>query len=359
MTARFRTTTLPGRLLVLVCAGAIGGCSTLAYYAQSVSGQMEVLNKRRDIERMLADPDTPAPLQRRLALALEIRAFAAEELGLPDNPSYRSYADLDRPYVVWNVFATPALSLEPLRWCFPFAGCLSYRGYFARADAVAFADRLRANGYDVFVGPVPAYSTLGWFDDPLLNTVIHWPEPELAGVIFHELAHQALYLRGDTTFNESFASTVEREGVRRWMLASAQEEIYRDYLQRRAHETEFINLVLATRSRLAALYASSSDERHTRLRKQRILAHMRTQYEALRRSWQGFGYYDGWMAQDLNNAQIASVATYHRYVPAFKKLLARQGGDLPAFYRAASRLATMAEDERKAYLQALLPEAAE
>lgn len=352
--ARLRAATL----LALLTSVA-GGCSTVAYYAQSVSGQMEVLSKRRAIERVLGDPATPPPLRQRLARALEIRAFAARELALPDNLSYRSYADLERPYVVWNVFATPPHSLEPVRWCYPFVGCLAYRGYFARAGAQSFADKLRARGYDVFVGPVPAYSTLGWFDDPLLNTMIHWPEPELAGLLFHELAHQVLYVDGDTAFNESFATAVEREGVRRWMQATAQEDAYREYLRRRESEAQFINLVLTTRVRLQWLYAKRLNPWIVDRRKQEIFAHMRERYGELRTAWGGYGYYDAWMERELNNAQVVSVSTYHRYVPAFGKLLERHGGDLAAFYRAAARLGAIPPAQRHAALQALLPETAD
>lgn len=335
------------------------GCSTLSYYAQSVGGQMEVLNKRRAVAGMLEDPDTSPRLRQRLTRALEIRAFAAEALALPDNPSYRSYADLERPFVIWNVFAAPPYSLEPLRWCFPLVGCVAYRGYFARADAQAFAAEMRALGYDVFVGPVPAYSTLGWFEDPLLNTMIHWPEPELAGLLFHELAHQVLYVADDTTFNESFATAVEREGVRRWMEATAQNDAYGDYLRRLQFESQFINLVLTTRTRLQALYATGTDPEVVRARKRQAFARMRARYLALRASWQGYARYDAWMEQDLNNAQLASVAAYHRYVPAFQKLLARHDGDLPAFYAAAARLGAMPKARRHAALQALLPETAD
>ncbi len=345
--------------LALTCVAALSGCSTLSYYAQSVNGQYELLRKRRDIEAMLVDPHTSAALRRRLALALRIREYAASALALPDNASYRSYTDLQRTFVAWNVFATPEFSLEPLRWCFPWVGCLSYRGYFARDDAREFGERLRQRGYDVFIGPVPAYSTLGWFDDPLLNTMMNRPDPELAGLLFHELAHQKLYLKGDSAFNESFATTVEREGVRRWMLATVQPHRYQAYLQRRAHEARFIHLVLAVRSRLARLYASGSDEHAMRIGKQAIFAGMRAQYRTLRREWGGYGYYDAWMAQKLNNAQIASVATYNRFVPAFEELLARYHGDLPEFYAAAARIAAMPRAERHAYLRDLRPELAQ
>lgn len=345
-------------LLLAIGALSLAGCSTLAYYAQSVGGQLEVLGKRRDIERVLAAPGTSSELRRRLSLALRIREFAVAELALPDNGSYRSYADLERPFVAWNVFATPEFSVEPLQWCFPFVGCLPYRGYFARADAVAFAERLRERGYEVFVGPVPAYSTLGWFDDPLLNTMIHWPEPELAGLLFHELAHQRLYLPGDGVFNESFATTVEREGVRRWLLASAQPDAYRAYLQRRAQESQFVQLVLATRVRLAALYDSELSAERMRARKQEIFDHLRTRYGSMSGTWGGPGDFDAWLAQELNNAQIASLATYHGLVPAFERLLAREGGDIEAFYDAAARLAALPAARRNAQLRALLPETA-
>lgn len=348
------------RLLFLLLSAVVSAsCSTVAYYAQSVRGQMEVLNKRQDIETLLADPATPPALQRRLALALKIRSFATAELALPNNGSYRSYTDLERPYVVWNVFATPRFSFEPLRWCYPFTGCVSYRGYFSRADAVAFGDRLRKQGYDVYVGPVPAYSTLGWFDDPLLNTMMHWPEPEFAGVMFHELAHQQLFVSGDSAFNESFASMVEREGVRRWMLSTAGVAEYERYLQRRAHEAQFVELVLATRHRLAQLYASHADSDAMVLEKKRLFAQMQAQYGNLRAAWGGYGYYDRWMEQGLNNAQLASVATYHRFVPAFRKILAANQGDMAAFYRAASAVAQMPKPQRRAYLDALVPERAE
>ncbi len=346
-------------VLVLACVGALSACTTLSYYAQSVTGQYELLHKRRSIEAMLADQHTPAALRQRLALALRIREYAASALALPDNASYRSYTDLQRPFVAWNVFATPEFSLEPLRWCFPLVGCLSYRGYFARADARTFGEHLRKRGYDVFIGPVPAYSTLGWFDDPLLNTMMNRPNPELAGLLFHELAHQKLYVKGDSAFNESFATTVEREGVRRWMLATAHPQHYQAYLQRRAHEARFIHLVLAVRGQLARLYASGSDEYAMRIKKKAIFAGMRAQYRDLRREWGGYGYFDAWMAQKLNNAQIASVATYNRFVPAFEALLARYDGNLSEFYAAAKRIADMPRAERHAYLRDLRPEVAQ
>ncbi len=346
-------------VLVLTCLGALSACTTLSYYAQSVTGQYELLRKRRNIEALLTDRDTPAALRQRLALAQRIRDYAASALALPDNASYRSYVDLQRPFVAWNVFATPEFSLEPLRWCFPLVGCLSYRGYFARDDARTFGERLRKRGYDVFIGPVPAYSTLGWFDDPLLNTMMNRPNPELAGLLFHELAHQKLYVKGDSAFNESFATTVEREGVRRWMLATAHPQRYQAYLQRRAHEARFIHLVLAVRGQLARLYASGSDEHAMRIEKQAIFDGMRAQYRNLRREWGGYGYFDAWMAQKLNNAQIASVATYNRFVPAFEALLARYDGNLPDFYAAAERIADMPRAERHAYLRDLRPEVAQ
>jgi len=268
------------------------------------------------------------------------------ELHLPDNGSYRRYADLQRPYVVWNVFAAEEFSTQPKQWCFPIAGCVGYRGYFAKADAETFAAELRAQALDVYVAGVPAYSTLGWMDDPVLNTFVHYPEAEVARLMFHELAHQVVYLPGDTTFNESFASTVELEGVHRWLehTGSTQGVVALEAAQRRSRE--FTELVVRYRDRLAALYASGKPAPEMRAEKARAFAQMREAYGQLKRSWGGFSGYDGWFAQPLNNAQLASVAVYTELVPAFQALLADCGGDLQRFYAAAGELATLDQTTR-------------
>jgi len=330
----------------------LGGCSNFSYYWQSVSGQMEVWRKERAVEEVIADPGTAQALKEKLARALEIRAFASRELGLPQNDSYRRYADLGRPFVVWNVFAAPEFSVQPQRWCFLFAGCVSYRGYFSREEAERFAAELAAQGNDVYVGGVPAYSTLGWFADPVLNTFIHYPETELARLVFHELAHQLLYVPGDTTFNESFASAVEHEGLRRWAARGANDARRAEIERARRAREEFGALVAKYRDRLDALYRTRLAPEAMRARKQEVLKEMDAEYRARRSGWDGYARYDGWFATLPNNARLASVAVYTQQVPAFEALLAREGGDLARFYAAVRSLAALPKEERDARLKA-------
>jgi len=335
-------------------AAAIGGCSTFAYYGQAVVGHLDVVSRAQPIEVRLADPATPPELRARLARALEIREFATRELALPDNGSYRAYADLGRPYAVWNVFAAPEFSVEPRRSCFPVVGCVSYRGYYAQADADAYAAGLRAEGYDVFVYGVPAYSTLGWFDDPVLNTFVRYPDAELARLVFHELAHQLVYVQGDTMFNESFAVAVEEEGVRRWLARHGDEAGRAAYATMRARRAEFVRLVLDYRARLEALYREPLTDEAKRAGKARLLGEMEADYRALKaQRWGGWGGYDRWFGQGVNNAQLASVATYEELVPAFRALLAREDGDMGRFYAEVRRLAQLDAGARAAALAAL------
>jgi predicted aminopeptidase len=282
-----------------------------------------------------------------------MRAFASRELGLPDNRSYRRYADLGRPYVVWNVFAAPEFSVKPREWCFPFAGCVGYKGYFKKAGAEKLAVELRAERYDVFVGGVPAYSTLGWLDDPVLNTFVRYPDAEIARLIFHELAHQVVYVKGDSTFNESFAVTVEREGVRRWLEAHGTQEQQAEFDRARVRQQALVELVEKYRARLAQLYDRSIQPDPMRAAKQQLLAQMRAEYRDLKQAWGGFAGYDGWFDQPLNNAQLASIAIYTRLVPAFERILAQSGGDLTRFYAEVNRIAALSEQERAAALAAL------
>lgn len=339
--------------LVLIALLTVSACANLSYYAQSFTGQWEVLSKRRAIERLLQAPDTPAPLKARLAEVLAIRQFAVQTLHLPDNASYQSYADLNRPYVVWNVVATPPFALQPLHWCFPFAGCLSYRGYFDKRRAQAFAQDLTRRGDDVAVLGVPAYSTLGWFDDPVLNTVISWPERRLAGLIFHELAHQKLYVRDDSTFNESFAVTVEDAGVRRWLEQRHDTAALQQYHLEKQRQAGFLALIQRTRAELARIYATPLSIADRRRAKAQAFATLQSRYQQLRRAWGGYAGYDRWFARPLNNADIAALQTYHADVPALQALLARQRGDLDAFYAAARRVGLLSPAARTAALQAL------
>jgi predicted aminopeptidase len=338
--------------LLAALAAAMSGCSTLGYYWQAFDGQMELVRKARPVPDVIADPATAPELKDRLEQARQIRDFASRELRLPDNASYRRYADLKREYVVWNVFATDAFSIEARQWCFPVAGCVGYRGYFAQADAEAFAAELRRGEGDVYVAGVPAYSTLGWLSDPLLNTFIDYPRTELARLMFHELAHQVAYAPGDTVFNESFAVTVENEGVRRWLAAhgTPQERAAFESAQRR--RDDFIALIAEYRARLARLYASGLAPAAMRVEKARAFEAMRADYAALKQRWGGYSGYDDWFAQPLNNAQIASVAFYTELVPAFERLLAASGGDLPRFYAQVAALAQLAQVQRREALGA-------
>jgi predicted aminopeptidase len=336
-----------GKLLVAALALLAGGCSNMGYYWQSVNGQLDIWRRERPVAEVMADPATTGELKAQLARVAEIRDFASRELALPDNRSYRSYADLERPFVVWNVFAAPEFSVQPQQWCLLFAGCVSYRGYFSKPEADRFAAGLVAEGSDVYVGGVPAYSTLGYFDDPLLNTFIRYPEYEVARLLFHELAHQVAYAKGDSVFNESFAVSVEQEGMRRWLAQHGDERQRADFERAQLVRREFIGMVEQCRGRLAALYRTRLAPDAMREKKREILAGLEAEYQARRKTWGGYNGYDRWFASRPNNAQLASVAIYTRLVPQFEALLAREGGDLPRFYAAVKELAALPMDQRQ------------
>lgn len=339
---------------VLVAAALGGGCSTLGYYAQSIGGHLSVLRAARPIPEVVADPATAEPLRQRLVRAERIRAFATTALALPENASYTEYADLRRPYVVWNVFATPELSLQLKEWCYPVVGCAGYRGYFDRADAERTADALRADGLEVSLTGVPAYSTLGWLPDPLLNTFIGGSEAQVASLIFHELTHQVVFVGGDTTFNESFATAVEREGVRRWLAAQDDDALRRSYAEFAQRRQDFVDLLLKYRDRLETLFKSGEPDDVKRASKRRLFAELKDEYGRLKASWGGFAGYDRFFAQHLTNAHLASIGAYNALVPAFDALLAQAGGDLPRFYEEVRRLSRLPKDERDAHLRGLV-----
>ena len=309
--------------LVAASALALAGCETLGYYGQSVSGHLALMARARPVEEVVTEATTPPQLKERLAAASAIRDFASRELGLPDNATYRRYADLGRPYALWNVVAAPEFSLQPVQSCFAIAGCVAYRGFYARQAALRHAAALREAGNDVIVYGVPAYSTLGWFADPLLSTFVGYADAELARLIFHELAHQVAYAKDDSTFNESFAVTVEREGLRRWLAA-------RGRAAEKSRREEFAALVESTRRKLEALY-------RTRLAPEAMRERKRAELEALR-PW--LASLRGLEGAEPNNALVASYATYTDLVPMFERLLADGGGDLPAFYEKVKRLAS-------------------
>lgn len=346
----FRLAVIVG-LLVLV-----GGCNGIGYYWQSVNGQLDLWGRQRPVAEVIGDPGTDETLRKKLVRVARIRDFASRELKLPDNASYRSYADLERPFAVWNVFAAPEFSVLPMQWCFPVAGCVVYRGYFDRADAERFSAGLAAQGHDVYVGGVPAYSTLGYFADPLLNTFMHFPDVEIARLLFHELAHQVAYARDDTVFNESFAVAVETAGMRRWLASTGSRKTLADFERRQRAREVFKEIVERCRQRLDTLYRSGLAPDAMRIRKAAILEQMAEEYRAFR-DGAGFAGYDRWFAQRPNNAQVASVVIYTQLVPEFLALLDREDGDLGRFYAQVKRIANLPKDERAGALRLAAPQA--
>jgi len=314
----------------------LAGCETIGYYAQAVGGHLGVMARAQPVASVIADPATPGTLRERLELARSIREYASRELGLPDNGSYRSYADLGRAYVVWNVVAAPEFGLAPVESCFPVAGCVPYRGFFALEDAERHAARLRSAGNDVNVRGVPAYSTLGRFDDPLLNTFIRNPDADLARLIFHELSHQVLYVKGDSTFNESFAVAVERAGVRRWLAATGRSAAMQAFLETQERGARFLSLLEQARTRLKALYAMPLPPEVMRERKREAFAELKKMLESNPRL----------RDMEPNNALLAAFATYTQLVPAFERMLQEEGGDLEKFYARVKKMAASAPSSR-------------
>lgn len=348
--------------------GLLMGCSaSLGYYAQAVQGHLRIMQAARPVDDWLADPATGSALRERLQLARQMRDFASVELALPDNPSYRRYAELGRPHAVWNVVAAPPNALEPKRWCFAVVGCVSYRGYFDPARAQALAERLQTEqGLETHVYGVPAYSTLGRLNwaggDPLLSSFMLGPESQLAGLLFHELAHQQLYLRGDTPFNESYASAVERLGLAQWMRSHASPKTQQEYAALQARRQDFNQLTRRTRQALADLYAQQADEPADALpaRKAEVMARFRQDHAVLRTQWLGQGLdvaaTDTWVAR-ANNASFALLTAYDAWVPAFEALFAQAQGHWPTFHAQAQALAALPQPERTARLRALTPNA--
>jgi predicted aminopeptidase len=351
--------TLVARLWIPAISLLLSGCSTVSFYWQAFAGQMEVTRLARPLEEVLADPHTPPDLQRRLEYAKRAREFASRELALPDNASYRRYADLRRPYVAWNVFAAPADSLTLRTHCFPIAGCVVYRGYFSKEGADAEAAHLRGEGLDVYVGGVPAYSTLGWFADPLLNTFIRYPDLEIARLVFHELAHQVAYAGDDSTFNESFAVAVEEAGLRRWMETNATEEARASHAAYTERRRALTRLFVAARRNLEGAYGAPLDAGGRQAAKTRILGKLADDYAALKATWNlsesQARAYDEFVLKDLNNAKLASIATYTQRVAQFSTLLAGFGGDLPGVYAEVRRLSLLDKASRNRHLDQLAP----
>jgi predicted aminopeptidase len=337
----------------------LSSCGT-PYLMQAASGEWHVLHERTPVDTVIADPQTGPEVRAHLEQVRAAREFATRELGLPDNDSYRTYADIGRPFVVWNVVAAPEFSVTPQRWCFPVAGCVAYRGYFHEQSAREFALGLEAQGFDVAIDGVPAYSTLGKFADPVLSSMLRYGDDDLAATIFHELAHQLLYVRDDSEFNEAFATTVEDVGLERWLAhqhLAARMQAFREAQQR---EQELVSLLASTRGRLKQLYASGLPRNEMVLKKSEVFAQLTTDIRGLERRAGGtVPLYDEWIAQGLNNARLASAATYFECVPGLMRLLHEQGDDLPRFYAAARKLAELPAAERHARLCVAEPASAQ
>ncbi|MXZ80334.1 MAG: aminopeptidase [Gammaproteobacteria bacterium] len=344
----------PIRWSVIILCVFMTGCSSLGYIAQATRGQIEIAFARTPIDEILANKGADAETRKRLELVKRIRRFAIDELDLPDNRSYTTYSELGRRYAVWNVVAAPAYSLTLKTWCFPMTGCLAYRGYFSEEKAEAYEQSLAERGYDTDLYGVVAYSTLGWFDDPVLDTFLHYPEHVLAGLIFHELAHQVVYVKDDTAFNEAFATAVEQEGVERWMRKYGDSSRVSEY--RRAHErnSRVIGLILNYRNRLAEAYDSTGQDGLASA-KGRILGELTAAYESLSQKGEGTEYWDRWFSRELNNARLGSIATYHSLVPAFRDVLSKSES-MAGFYAAVAEQSERTAPERHAWLQSHMDE---
>jgi predicted aminopeptidase len=335
-----------GFIMVLLCALACLQCRSLPYYEQAIDGQMEILQKQQPISDMIENPETPAKLREKLLLIQSARTFAEKELLLPVNDHYLSYVELNRPYVVWNVFAAPEFSLTPETWCFPIVGCVTYRGYFKEADARNFGDALAQKGFDVYIGGAIAYSTLGWFDDPILSTFINLRASDTVALIFHELAHGLLYIPDDTAFNESFATAVEQEGIKRWQMLTNATQDYAAWQRKRRSRHKFTALVSKYRDRLKVLYESNLPANEKRNQKAAVFSRMRSEFSVLKSNHREMAVYGAWFNRPLNNAQLISVSTYHDWVPAFSQMLSDANGDLKKFYDRCRQLAKKEPQER-------------
>ena len=344
----------------LCLVAALAGCQSIGYYHQAIRGECQILIHRQPIQKLTADPGTSPELKEKFKLVLRLREFAQNELKLPIDGQYLHYVDLHRPYAVWNVHAAPAFSLEPKTWWYPFVGGLKYRGYFSETDAQRYARGLEKKGWEVYVEGVQAYSTLGWFKDPLLNTFISEPEPELAETLFHELAHQRFFISGDTDFNEAFATTVGEEGARRWLTRQNEPATIQKYAAALERQERFVQLIMAARETLKSVYkdkpaarlsgqnSASQSEASAELRSQReqVIAQLREGYAGIKVQWGGNSGYDSWFTNSLNNAQLNTVATYYDLVPGFRALLREKGEDLEGFYAEVKILGKLRKAER-------------
>ena len=338
---------LRNSLILVLSAALLSGCESFNYYRQAASGHLSILAKKVPISEYVSAKDTSPALKSQLNKVLALRRFAEQELALPVKGQYSSYAELNRRYVVWNVFAAPALSTEAKQWCYPVIGCASYRGYYSKVNAQNYAQKLSSQNLDVYLAGVTAYSTLGWFNDPVLNTFIQRSDAELANLIFHELAHQVLYAKGDTVFNESFATVVAKEGVKRWLQHQNNLAAYQRFIQDQERHDQFIALVISHRDKLQTLYDTVASDEQKKQGKTDILLALKNQHQRLKQSWGGRSDYDRWFSHDINNAQLNTVAAYNDLVPAFEALLVQSHDNLEDFFAHCKQLASMSHEKRK------------
>jgi predicted aminopeptidase len=330
-----------------ILASAIAGCTSISYYAQSVEGHVQLMAARKNVGGLIRDPSTPKALRAKLTSAAAIRRFATDELALPDNSSYRSYVDVGRDNVTFAVFAAPQFSLAPVTWCFPVFGCVPYRGYFSPKSAAESAADLQRKGLDVYVSGVTAYSTLGWFSDPLLSTMLRQDDTYVASLIFHELAHQKIYVNNDSAFNEAFAVSVETSGTRKWLRATGNGAGLRRYEANRKRSADFLRLIAQTRNELRQVYGSPRAPEQMAAAKAAAIDRLRMRYRHMRDTrWGGYKGYDAWFASPINNAKLAATAVYGEQVPAFLRLFDLCGGDYPRFYASVRRIGALPKASR-------------
>ncbi len=341
--------------VVLTLIAFIGsGCSSLAYYSQAVTGHLKLMNARVDVAKLLESSEVEPQLKAQLRLALRLRAFASERLGLPDNDSYKSFVKTGKKFITWNVVAAEEFSVIAKTWCFPFAGCVNYKGFFKQEGAQKLAAILRDDGFDTSINGATAYSTIGWFDDPLLDTMLRGHELRLAGLIFHELAHQKQYIKGDSDFNEAYASFVEQKGVIAWLSEQDGNELLAEYSRLQARRSEFSQLLLTTREKLQLLYQTELSDSEKRKQKQHLFELLRLDYEVFKSRWQEYTGYDDWFRKDLNNARIVATSTYRRLIPAFEALYKLSESKLDVFFKKTKELAKLKKAAREDFFAQLL-----
>ncbi|TIO74662.1 MAG: aminopeptidase [Mesorhizobium sp.] len=334
-------------LAAVIVTSGVTGCTSISYYAQSLEGHVQIMAARRNVGKLIRDPSTPEALRAKLTSASTIRRFATDELALPDNSSYRSYVDIGRDAITYAVFAAPQFSLTPITWCFPVFGCVPYRGYFSRKSAAESAVGLQRQGLDVYVSGVTAYSTLGWSSDPLLSTMLRQGDTYLASLVFHELAHQKIYVNNDSAFNEAFAVAVEITGVRKWLRATGNRAGLRRYEANRKRSADFLGLISKTRDELGQVYGSPRASEQMAAAKAATIDRLRMRYRQMRdKRWAGYRGYDAWFDAPINNAKLAATAVYGEQVPAFLRLFDLCSGDYPRFYASVRRIATLPEPSR-------------